>query len=72
MKRLLFLQVLFISLAVGAQNINSHISKGNQYYRQTQFDLAEAEYRKALQIDAANTTAQYNLANALQKQKKIR
>ena len=70
MKRLLFLQVLFISLAVGAQNINSHISKGNQYYRQTQFDLAEAEYRKALQIDAANTTAQYNLANALQKQKK--
>ena len=43
---------------------------GNQYYRQAQFDLAEAQYRKALDIEPKNTTAQYNLANALQKQKK--
>lgn len=70
MKRILFLQIVFVSLFVQAQNVNSYISKGNQYYKQTQFDLAEAEYRKALQTDPVNATAQYNLANALQKQKK--
>lgn len=70
MKRILFLQIVFVSLFTQAQNVNSHLSKGNQYYKQTQFDLAEAEYRKALQADPVNATAQYNLANALQKQKK--
>jgi Ca-activated chloride channel family protein len=70
MKKALFLQILFFSLFVQAQDVNGYISKGNQYYKQTQFDLAEAEYRRALQTDPANATAQYNLANALQKQKK--
>lgn len=70
MKKVLFLQILFFSLMAQAQDAISYISKGNQYYKQTQFDLAEAEYRKALQTDPANATAQYNLANALQKQKK--
>ena len=70
MKRILLLHILFVALSGQAQQVNSYISKGNQYYQQTQFDLAEAEYRKALQADAESTTAQYNLANALQKQKK--
>jgi Ca-activated chloride channel homolog len=70
MKKILFLQMLLVSLLAQAQSVNSYISKGNQYYKQTQFDLAEAEYKKALQQDPENTTAQYNLANALQKQKK--
>jgi Ca-activated chloride channel homolog len=70
MKKVLFLQILFFSLMAQAQDAISYISKGNQYYKQTQFDLAEAEYRKALQTDPTNATAQYNLANALQKQKK--
>jgi Ca-activated chloride channel homolog len=70
MKKILFLPMLLVSMLAQAQSVNSYISKGNQYYRQTQFGLAEAEYRKALQADPGNTTAQYNLANALQKQKK--
>jgi Ca-activated chloride channel homolog len=44
--------------------------KGNRFYQQSQFDLAEAQYRKALEYDPANEKAKYNLANALQKQKK--
>lgn len=70
MKKLLVFQMLIFSLLANAQTAVSYVSKGNQYYKQTQFDLAETEYRKALQADPENTTAQYNLANALQKQKK--
>jgi Ca-activated chloride channel family protein len=64
------LVVMFLSLHSFAQNVNEIMSVGNQYYKQAQFDLAETQYRKALQLDSKNTTAQYNLANALQKQKK--
>jgi Ca-activated chloride channel family protein len=70
MKKLFIFQMLFFSLLANAQTAVSYVGKGNQYYKQTQFDLAEAEYRKALRTDPENTTAQYNLANALQKQKK--
>ncbi len=70
MKKILCFSLLLMSLCAQAQNANAHISKGNDYYKRTQFDLAEAEYRKALHADPANATAQYNLANALQKQKK--
>ncbi len=69
MKNSLLLPLLFCSLFIQAQNADSYVSKGNQYYKQTQFDLAEAEYRKALQKDPGNAIAQYNLGNALQKQK---
>lgn len=70
MKKLLVLQMLLLSVFAKAQNAEAYISKGNDHYKQTQFNLAEAEYRKALQVSQENTTAQYNLANALQKQKK--
>jgi Ca-activated chloride channel family protein len=46
------------------------IAKGNDYYRSSQFDLAEAQYKAAIAADAANITARHNLANALYKQKK--
>jgi Ca-activated chloride channel homolog len=70
MKKIWWLAMIFISLSAQAQNADAHVSKGNQYYKQTQFDLAESEYRKALQANPENAIAQYNLANALQKQKK--
>lgn len=57
-------------LTAAAQSVSEAISRGNDYYRQTQFAQAEQEYRLALQREPGNTTAQYNLANALQKQKK--
>lgn len=71
MKQVCFLIGLcFFSIAAVAQTINTAISKGNEYYQHSQFELAEAEYRKALQSEPDNETAQYNLANTLQKQKK--
>ena len=46
------------------------LTKGNEYYRASQFDLAETQYKAAIAADAANITARHNLANALYKQKK--
>ena len=70
MKKTLCSVLMLVAVAAQAQNAEAHISKGNQYYQQTQFDLAESEYRKALEVRPENAIAQYNLANALQKQKK--
>ncbi|HEY0058344.1 MAG TPA: tetratricopeptide repeat protein [Flavisolibacter sp.] len=46
------------------------LEKGNGYYREAQFDLAERQYRLALRKDSANKAAQHNLANALYRQRK--
>ena len=67
--------ILFFLLNVvfswaNAQSADGNISKGNEMYRASQFDLAEKAYRKALEASPKNTTAQYNLAAALYKQKK--
>ena len=67
---LLFISMVIASFLSNAQKVNPAISRGNDYYKLSQFDLAEAEYRKALEADPNNLTAQYNLANALHKQKK--
>lgn len=53
-----------------AQNATQSIIKGNQLYQQSQFDLAEIQYRKALEYEPENERAKYNLANALQRQTK--
>jgi Ca-activated chloride channel family protein len=72
MKRCLVILILvFVSVKSFSQTAASRIAKGNEYYKQSQFDLAENEYRGALQIDPDNRIAQYNLANALQKQRKF-
>lgn len=70
MKTTLFLLMLCISSFGFTQNAAQSIIKGNKLYQQSQFDLAEAQYRKALEYDAGNEKAKYNLANALQKQNK--
>src|SRR6476661_7206865 len=66
---LLIFSLLFITDHITAQT-NTTLFKANEYYQQSQFDLAEIEYRKVLRAEPANTTAMYNLADALQKQKK--
>jgi tetratricopeptide (TPR) repeat protein len=68
MKLLLLLFILFLSAPGMAQNATQSIIKGNQFYKQSQFDLAETQYRKALEYEPDNEKAKYNLANALQKQ----
>ena len=60
----------FLHQSLWAQTVDEAISKGNDYYKAEQYDMAEKQYRSALAQDGANTTAQYNLANALSKQKK--
>ena len=50
----------------------SYISKGNEYYLRLQFDMAEEQYRKALEIEPGNAEARYNLANTLMQQKKYK
>lgn len=61
---------LFFFVDVWAQNAISSIRKGNEYYKLSQFDLAEKEYKQAVTKEPSNSTALYNLANALQQQKK--
>jgi Ca-activated chloride channel family protein len=69
-----FILVIFLLLSanVFAQRAASYISKGNEYYLDLQFDMAEAQFRQALDIDPKNTEARYNLANALMQQKKYK
>lgn len=59
-------------LVLHAQTVEGYLQKGNEYYRIGQFDLAERQYRAALEADPANTTVRYNLANALYHQRKFK
>lgn len=61
-----------IALPALAQKGNKDIAAGNGYYQTAQYDLAEKFYRKALKDDPASTTAAYNLANALYRQKRYK
>ncbi len=71
MKLLFSILVPLIFIHVHAQaQAEAAITIGNDYYRSSQFDLAEAQYKAAIAADAANITARHNLANALYKQKK--
>lgn len=71
MKKFLFTHVgLLWCTFLFSQTANSYINKGNEYYKQLQFDLAESQYRRALEEAPQNSAAQFNLANALYRQKK--
>lgn len=70
MKLLFVIGIMILSLPGITQNATQSIIKGNQFYQQSQFDLAETQYRKALEYEPENEKAKYNLANALQRQTK--
>ena len=70
MKILNMISLLIAPLALVAQEQNKTIETGNNYYRQKQYDKAESEYRNALATSPRDTTAKFNLANALIKQDK--
>lgn len=66
-----FITIFLICMAARAQaQTDAALAKGNEYYQLSQYELAEAQYRKVLDKDPNNVTAQYNLSNALQQQKK--
>lgn len=43
---------------------------GNEYYRRTNYTAAEKKYNEAIKTDTSKVVANYNLGNALYKQKK--
>lgn len=71
MKKLIVFMLLLSSVSVlHSQDSNTLINRGNQYYQQSQYDVAEIMYRKAVKENGKNFAAQFNLANSLQMQKK--
>jgi Ca-activated chloride channel homolog len=58
--------ILFLVAITGVsygQKKNTHIIAGNKLYREDRFDKALPEYMKALEVDAGNPVANYNLGN---------
>jgi Ca-activated chloride channel homolog len=64
MRLIILLTLIIFNQTVSAQNAS--IAKGNEFYKEGRYDLAEAQYRRAGNDPVAN----YNLANALIRQKK--
>lgn len=60
----------FVSFT-GAAQLAGPLEQGNKYYRESQFELAERQYRTALREDSASYLLQHNLANALYRQRKF-
>jgi tetratricopeptide (TPR) repeat protein len=56
-----------ISISVQAQNENALVEKGNEAYKNKQYDEATNDYQKAVENDTSNQAAQYNLGNAFYK-----
>ncbi|HET7897763.1 MAG TPA: tetratricopeptide repeat protein, partial [Flavisolibacter sp.] len=72
MRNVAFIILVVFSLKAMAQTDRAYVSKGNEYYLQLKFDLAEDQYRQALNVSPRNAEAKYNLANALMQQKKYK
>jgi len=68
MKKLIIIQLLIVAFTANAQKGNNEILKGNEAYKKGDFKTAEEAYNQALKINDKNATAQFNKANALQKQ----
>ena len=66
----LSLFTLLMGAVFGQGEVDDYIRKGNEFYKLKQYDKAINEYDKALQISPNNTTAKFNMANALYKQAK--
>lgn len=80
-KNLLILFLIALAFASQAQNERKFVRQGNNYYESAmkdsakldtiQFNKAEIEYRKALEKKPDDTKWNFNLADALYKQKKF-
>lgn len=62
--------LLFFVKGISAQESDKLILKGNDLYKQQQYQQAEQAYAEVLAADPNNTTAKFNQANALYKQNK--
>ena len=72
MKKLLTILVLMITCSplMAQQSVDAGLAKGNDAYRKQEFDKAQDFYRKVLEKSPSNSTASYNLGNALYRDKK--
>lgn len=70
MKYILYILTLLISLSCFAQEERKYIREGNEHYKNNEFDKADENYKKALQLNTKSTKADFNLGDALYKQKK--
>ena len=66
-KTSLIIIFLFLSTRTFAQNENALIEKGNEAYKNKQYDEATNAYQKAIENDTSSQAAQYNLGNAFYK-----
>ncbi len=67
---LLLIAICLLPVGTFAQNEKEIIKKGNEAYSKNEFDKAATEYQKVTTKTPENATAQYNLGNALYKNKK--
>ena len=71
---LLFLGTMLWVMPASAQNNNQsarkHIRQGNRQFHDNNYTESETSYRKAIQSNARNAQAQFNLGNALMAQNK--
>ena len=62
--------LLLTTLTVSAQTDRQYVRQGNKLYRGGDYPNAEVSYRKAVEKNARNPQAAFNLGNALMAQKK--
>lgn len=68
-----FLIVFLFSVIAFAQNkVKDYIIEGNEFYEDGKFDQAEYSYKRAALEDPTSVKANYNLGNALFKQKRYK
>lgn len=66
---LVLLAILNLSFAI-AQTPNAVIRKGNQLYKEGDYDRSLLEYEKAVKLEPANAVANFNFGNALFRKEK--
>ncbi|MFO7368904.1 MAG: tetratricopeptide repeat protein [Bacteroidales bacterium] len=69
MRWMILLTMILLSVAAFAQPDKKFVRKGNNNYKEGNYQQAEVEYRKALEENPASYKADFNLGNALYKQK---
>jgi len=67
---ILFVLLIVTARQVQAQDTDRIIQRGNESYKQKEYQMAEAAYNDVLEIDPANNIAKYNKAAALYRQTK--
>lgn len=67
----IFILSIFLLAVLSAPAQTNNILRGNEFYAAGQFEQAELNYKKAVESDPENTTALFNLVNALCMQTKF-